>query len=70
MPRIPRKLALLIAVISASCAMSESDNRRLLNALDEHLAPESTAGKWALAPVALPTGLVAFAVDAAITVPD
>jgi hypothetical protein len=49
--------------------MSERDNRRTLNALDASLTPESAAARWAAAPVALPTGLVALAVDAVVVHP-
>lgn len=43
--------------------MTDRDNRRSLNLLDENLVPESTAGKVALAPVALPVGTAAFVAD-------
>jgi hypothetical protein len=49
--------------------MLSEDNRRTLAWLDHELAPESTTAKVALAPVALPTGLCALALDAAVVHP-
>ena len=64
------RLALVTLVLSgSSCAVFESDNRRMLNLLDEHLTPSDPAAKWALAPIALPTGLAVASVDAAIVHP-
>jgi hypothetical protein len=63
-------LALMaLALPGASCAVFDSDNRRTLNLLDEHCTPEEPVAKWALAPVALPTGLLAASVDAVIVHP-
>lgn len=59
--------ALVLAL--AGCAVFESENRRTLNALDEHAAPASAAGRWALAPVALPVSLVAALGDMVIVHP-
>ena len=53
----------------AGCAFFAEENRRTLNALDAHLAPQSIAGRWALAPVALPVGGVGFAADVAVVHP-
>lgn len=61
-------LALLLLACTA-CAVSRKDNRLTLNALDEHVAPESTAARWALAPVGLPVGIVAGVVDMLIVHP-
>lgn len=49
--------------------MTDPDNRRVLGLLDRELTPSSTAGKVALAPLALPVGLAAFAADLAIVHP-
>ena len=59
----------VIALAATGCAFSDSDNRRALNLLDEHLTPESTGAKWALAPLTLPAGLVAGTIDAALVHP-
>jgi len=68
-----RKLgsAVLTAGIAslAGCAIANPDNRLLLNAMDANLTPSSTAGKWALAPLALPAGLAAGVLDAAVVRP-
>lgn len=62
-------LRLLALLPLAACSMMLTEHRRTLNLLDEELAPPSTAGKVALAPVALPVGLVAFAADLAVVHP-
>ena len=49
--------------------MFRTDNRRTLNLLDRELAPEDTAAKVALAPLALPAGVAAFAADLAVVHP-
>lgn len=49
--------------------MFEDDYRRTLNLLDDDFTPDSTAGKIALAPIALPVGVLAFVADAAIVHP-
>ncbi len=56
-------------LLAGSCAIADSDNRRTLNWLDSHATPSSTGARWALAPVALPTGIVALATDAGIVHP-
>lgn len=66
---LPRCLLLLLVGTSAACSMLRTDNRRTLNALDAAFTPDSTAGKVALAPVALPVGLAAFAADLTIVHP-
>ncbi len=58
----------LLAALGA-CSMFDDDNRRTLNWLDRELTPDSTAGKVALAPIALPVGIVAFVADAAVVHP-
>ena len=60
---------MLLLLLCAGCAVFNKDNRRTLNALDEHVAPESTAARWALAPVGLPVGLVAGVLDMVIVHP-
>ncbi|MGH7336898.1 MAG: hypothetical protein ACREI7_04915 [Myxococcota bacterium] len=65
-----RTLALLITCLLASgCAVTEARNRHTLNALDERLAPSSSAGRWAAAPVALPTALMGLTADALVVHP-
>ena len=54
---------------AASCAISNSDRRPLLNYLDATLAPTRTASRLLAAPVALPVALVAAATDAVILHP-
>jgi hypothetical protein len=65
-----RTALLLILLLCAGCAVFDRDNRRTLNAMDEHLAPESTAARWAVAPVGLPAGIVALVLDAVIVHPS
>jgi hypothetical protein len=61
---------LLACALLAGCAVSEKENRRTLNAMDRNLTPASTAGRWAVAPVALPAALVGLAADALIVHPS
>jgi len=60
---------LLLTALLAACAVSEKQNRRLLNVLDAHVAPESDGARWALAPVAFPVGVIAFVGDAVLVHP-
>jgi hypothetical protein len=64
-----RALGAALALALAGCAVFEADNRRTLNALDEHAAPRGAAARWALSPVALPVSLVAALADMAIVHP-
>ena len=61
-------MTILLASLGA-CTMFEDDYRRTLNLLDADFTPDSTAGKVALAPIALPVGLLAFVADAVIVHP-
>jgi hypothetical protein len=54
---------------AAACSMFRDDNRRTLNLIDRELAPASTGAKIALAPVALPVGVTAFAADLVVVHP-
>ena len=62
-------LLVVVSASAASCAMGNSDRRRLLNYLDANGTPQSTAGRWLAAPVALPVGIVAGATDAIVLHP-
>jgi hypothetical protein len=73
--RTPCPCALILAALvfaaalAPGCAVAEIENRRLLNLLDEHVKPESTGLKIALAPVGVPVGTAALAVDMVIVHP-
>ncbi len=54
---------------AAGCACFEKDNRRVLNALDGAVRFESTAGKIAAAPVFVPVGFLAGAIDIVVVHP-
>lgn len=56
-------LWLIPLFLLAACAPLREENRYGLAELNEHLIPESTAGRWALAPVAMPVGLGTYFVD-------
>ncbi len=56
-------IAVLLACLLGGCAVFERENRRALNALDEHAAPANAAARWSLAPLALPVGVAAVTVD-------
>ena len=58
-----------LLLLGAACSMFRTDNRRTLNLLDRELAPEDTAAKVALSPLALPAGIAAFATDLAVVHP-
>lgn len=61
--------AILFLWLAAGCAVGDAANRRTLNAMDAHLAPESIAARVALAPMALPAGTLALAADAVVVHP-
>lgn len=67
--RPPRSLAVAVLVLTAGCSMLRSDNRRTLNLIDRELTPGSDGAKVALAPLALPVGVAAFAADLAVVHP-
>jgi hypothetical protein len=62
-------LGLLWLVVLSSCAVFNEDNRRLLNVLDDAVAPQSTAAQIALAPPGIVVGSVALGVDAVVVHP-
>ena len=62
-------LVIVLACAGTGCAMAIEDNRRTLSWLNTHATPESTTGKVALAPLALPAGVTAFAADALLVHP-
>lgn len=53
----------------SGCALFDRDNRRTTSWLDENATPASDGARLALAPLALPAGVVALAADAAIVHP-
>lgn len=59
----------VVCACATSCALGNSDRRRALNYLDANWAPSSTTGRWLAAPVALPVGIVAGAIDAIVLHP-
>jgi hypothetical protein len=67
--RVRVSLVALLALGITSCAISESENRRTLNALDAHATPSSAAARWAVAPLALPVSLVAAVGDMVVVHP-
>jgi len=56
-------LWLIPLLLLAACAPLREENRFGLAELNEHVVPESTAGRWALSPVAMPVGLATYFVD-------
>lgn len=61
-----RRTAFVIPMLllCCSCAVMDEDNRHLVPFVEEHLVPESTAGKILAAPVVLPIGVAAGILDA------
>jgi hypothetical protein len=55
--------SVVLALSLGGCAVFESENRRTLNALDEHVTPQGAGARWALSPLALPLGFGALAAD-------
>lgn len=60
---------LALPLVAASCATSVADNRRTLNLLDAHVAPESATLRWVALPVTFPTGVLGLVTDAVIVHP-
>lgn len=75
--RVLTRLCLILALfgscISTGCAFMDRDNRRLLGFLDEQVqntwVADTNAGRIAAAPVAVPVGVVAFALDVVVIQP-
>jgi hypothetical protein len=72
-----RRTSTLVALVLApclactvACAIGERENRRVLNALDARAAPATDGGRWALAPLALPAGLLAGLADMLVVHPS
>jgi hypothetical protein len=63
-------LLLLCAATLGGCAVFEQENRRTLNAMDRNFTPDSTAARWALAPVGFPAGVVAGVLDMVVVHPS
>lgn len=59
----------LLLFYICGCACLNSDNRILLNEMDEIITPESTAAKIALTPVFIPAGTIVLATDTIIVHP-
>ena len=59
----------LVVMFTSGCAVLAEENRHLARALDDNLAPDSTTAKIALAPVAIPVGFAALAVDGVLINP-
>jgi len=58
-----------VPLLAGGCAILAEDNRRLLNGMDASLSPPTPAGRAALAPLALPAGLLAGVLDAVVIHP-
>lgn len=67
--RRPALLPLLLPALLAGCAVADADNRRTLTAMDAHLAPASTAARWAALPLTLPAGMLGLFTDAVVVHP-
>lgn len=67
--RTVRMLCLAAGCLASACAITEPANRRTLNAMDAHLAPASTAARWAALPLTLPAGILGLAADAVVVHP-
>lgn len=62
-------ILLLMVLLSSGCAAFRENNRPLTNYLDSKINPETTTGKVALAPVAVPLGFCSLTLDAAVAYP-
>ena len=69
MERLVVRASLAALLALSGCAISESENRRTLNALDAHATPSSEVARWASSPLALPVSLVAAVGDMVIVHP-
>lgn len=68
-PALIHALLMIAAILVGGCAISNPDNRRTMNKLDEWVQPESTTARVALAPVAIPVGTAAGVTDMLIVHP-
>lgn len=59
----------LLFVITSGCAVLDEDCRRITRSLDSNLTPQSTGAKVALAPIAVPVGFTALAMDGLVINP-
>ena len=59
----------LAAMLNSGCAVLSEKNRYLTRFLDEELTPESSTTKAVMAPVAIPVGFTALAIDGVIINP-
>lgn len=74
---IVKRLLFLVALLAplTGCAVFDEKNRILLNRLDESIHPESVPARVALAPIGIPAGTLALAIDAVaihpvVVIPD
>jgi len=69
----PVALIVVVLLCSVGCAFTKHDNRRLLNYLDSQAegtwVADTTAGRITGAPIAIPVGAAAFALDVAVIQP-
>jgi hypothetical protein len=68
-PALFHAVLMASAILLCGCAISNPDNRRTMNKLDEWVQPESTTAKVALAPVGIPVGTAAGLTDMLIVHP-
>lgn len=59
----------VVMAFMPGCAISNSENRRTMNKLDEWVRPESAAARVALAPIAIPVGTAAGLTDMLVVHP-
>jgi hypothetical protein len=62
-------LIVIVATMTSACAMFEEDNRRVLNAMDSAIQPDSTPIRIGLAPVGVVIGTAGLAADAVVVHP-
>lgn len=73
-PRLHACIILIVCcVLAGGCAISDAKNRLTLNALDravqDSIITNSVAGRIAAAPVAIPAGMIAGALDMTVVTP-
>ena len=62
-------VAILSLIVWTGCTWTNKDNRVLLNKMDKTIQPQSTTAQVALAPVMIPAGTAALAIDVAVIHP-
>ncbi|MFT5284199.1 MAG: hypothetical protein ACI8TQ_000355 [Planctomycetota bacterium] len=59
----------LAIMLSSACTVLDSEHRRTVDLLNDHLTPSAQSTRFILLPISIPVGLVAVSTDALIVNP-